>query len=225
MSDGLRVADATRTYGTGESAVRALDCVSVSLAPGDTIAVMGPSGSGKSTLFAVMGLIESLDTGQVSVDDNRVDNLSEDARAHIRRDQIGLVFQAYHLVPALTAAENVCLPLVPYVSRSQLREKAISLLERIGLGHRAAHRPYQLSGGEQQRVAVARALMNDPDYVLADEPTGNLDSRSASLVIDLLLDLQRQLGFGLAIATHDAGVASRLSRRIELADGRVVTAA
>jgi putative ABC transport system ATP-binding protein len=217
----LQLTEATRTYGSGVTAVVALDHVDLAVARGEQIAVLGPSGAGKTTLLALMGLLDRPTEGSVTLDSTDVGTLSDDARADLRREKIGLVFQLFHLVPALSALENVMLPLVPYRSRSPLDRHARELLDQIGLGDRVRHRPGELSGGEQQRVAIARALIAEPQLVLADEPTGNLDSRTSTQVVELLLSLQVKLGFALVVATHDLGLASRFSRHVNLHDGRI----
>ncbi len=212
----------TRRYGSGATAVPAVVDASVSIWERDQVAVVGPSGSGKTTLLALMGLIERPDGGLISFLESPTDNKSEDQRADLRRAHVGLVFQLFHLIPALTALDNVLIPLLPYRPRHEIEPRARDLLLRIGLGDRLHHRPAQLSGGEQQRVAIARALINQPRLVLADEPTGNLDSKTGSRVIELLLGLQTEAGFALVVATHDDRFAARLGRVVRLSDGRVV---
>jgi putative ABC transport system ATP-binding protein len=162
------------------------------------------------------------DEGEVCIAGTETSKLSEDDRANLRRTHIGFVFQLFHLIPALTALENVVIPLLPYVPKSQLMDRARALLADLGLGDRLGNRPGELSGGEQQRVGIARALIGRPDLVLADEPTGNLDSRTATQVMELLLRLQDRDGFGLVIATHDHALAASLDRRVSLLDGRLV---
>jgi predicted ABC-type transport system involved in lysophospholipase L1 biosynthesis ATPase subunit len=217
----VQLTDVVRQYGSGGAAVRAIDGVSLAVAPGERMAVVGPSGAGKSTMLALLGLIDRADEGEVTLNAQPANDLLEDARADLRREHIGFVFQLFHLIPALSAVENVAVPLLPYEKRRPLLERAEGLLVDLGLGDRLRNRPGELSGGEQQRVGIARALIGQPDLVLADEPTGNLDSRTASQVIDLLLELQRQHGFALVVATHDTGLAGRLDRRVSLLDGRV----
>ncbi len=212
----------SRRYGSGTTTVSAVVDASVCVASGDRIAVVGPSGSGKTTLLALMGLLEVPDDGTVRFMGNPTNGKTEDERAELRRTHVGLVFQVFHLIPALTAIDNVLIPVLPYQPRRVTEPRARDLLRRIGLGERFDHRPAQLSGGEQQRVAIARALINEPKLLLADEPTGNLDSGTGDQVIELLLELQSDAGFALVIATHDARVAGRLDRTISLSDGRVV---
>ena len=213
---------ATRQYGSGLTAVLALDSIDLTVGQGEQVAVLGPSGAGKSTLLALLGLLDRPTDGLVRFDGTDVAALGDDARADLRREGIGLVFQLFHLVPALTALENVILTLVPYRSRRELEVRARELLANLGLGERIRHHPAELSGGEQQRVAVARALIAQPKLVLADEPTGNLDSRTSRQVIDLMLELQAQLGFAFVVATHDESVASRLGRHVYMRDGQIV---
>lgn len=188
---------------------------------GEQVAVLGPSGAGKTTLLALLGLLDRPTDGTVRLDRADVDALGDDARADLRREKIGLVFQLFHLVPALSALENVMLPLVPYRPRLPLERDARDLLDNLGLGDRLNHRPGELSGGEQQRVAIARSLIAKPDLVLADEPTGNLDSQTSRQVVALLETLQAEHGFALVVATHDSTVADRFTRHVNMRDGRV----
>lgn len=218
----LEMVGASRSYGSGATAVAAIVDATLSVSAGDRIAVVGPSGSGKTTLLSMMGLLEAPDTGAVRFLGSAMDGRTEDARAELRRTHVGLVFQTFHLIPALTAVDNVLIPLLPYAPRGQTEQRARDLLTRIGLGSRLHHRPAELSGGEQQRVAIARALINEPQLVLADEPTGNLDSRTGQRVIEMLLGFQDRLGFSLVVATHDTHLAARLDRAIRLSDGRIV---
>lgn len=212
----------TRRYGSGATAVPAVIDTSISIWERDQVAVVGPSGSGKTTLLSLMGLIERPDEGVINFLESPTHSKSEDQRADLRRAHVGLVFQVFHLIPALTALDNVLIPLVPYRPHHEIEPRARDLLQRIGLGERLNHRPAQLSGGEQQRVAIARALINEPRLVLADEPTGNLDSNTGDRVIELLLGLQKEAGFALVVATHDDRFAARLGRMVRLSDGRIV---
>ena len=198
-----------KDYGSGEGLVRALDAVDLDVNRGEAVAVMGPSGCGKSTLLHLIGGLDRPSAGQLSVAGRRVDELSERALAYLRRDEIGFVFQTFQLMDELTAQENVELPaLLAGYSPSGARARATALLEQVGLADRARHLPSMLSGGQRQRVAIARALVNDPDIVLADEPTGNLDSASAFDVLSLLGDLHAK-GLTLVIVTHDERIATR----------------
>ena len=212
----------TRQFGSGETVVTAVSDVTLSVAPGDAIALVGRSGSGKSTLLSLLGLVDRPDKGEVNYDGKSTANLSADQLADLRRNRVGFVFQGFHLVPALSAIDNVTLPLLPYAERRATHDRGLDLLNRIGLAARARHLPSELSGGEQQRVAIARALVNSPQLILADEPTGNLDRRTGDAALDLLLELQRSIGFALVIATHDARLVTRMDRRVVLADGRIV---
>ncbi len=170
-----------------------------------------------------MGLLEPLTAGTLTFAGADVPQLGDDAVADLRRARIGFVFQLFHLIPALSALDNVCVPLVPFAPRSQVEPHARALLDRMGVAHRLHHRPWQLSGGEQQRVAIARALINRPDLILADEPTGNLDTTTAAAVIDTLTTTQAQDGFTLIIATHDHHLAATLDRQLHLLDGTLTT--
>ena len=218
----VQLCDVVRQYGSGPAAIRAIDRVSLALSRGERMAVVGPSGAGKSTLLSLLGLIDRADEGEVSLAGQTANELPEDARADLRRAHIGFVFQLFHLIPALSALENVAVPLLPYAPRRPILERAERLLVDLGLGERLRNRPGELSGGEQQRVGIARALVAQPDLVLADEPTGNLDSRTSGQVIDLLLGLQERDGFALVVATHDEPMAAQLGHRIALLDGRLV---
>jgi putative ABC transport system ATP-binding protein len=209
-------------YGQGTGAVHALDAVELAVAAGETLAVMGPSGCGKSTLLHLLGGLERPSAGEVRLQGERIDQLSERALARLRRDAIGFVFQAFHLMDELTAIENVELPaLLAGASPRTARRRATELLERVGLTDRAAHLPSALSGGQRQRVAVARALSNEPLLVLADEPTGNLDSTATLDVLRLFDDL-RATGQTVVIVTHDARIAATADRLISMRDGAFV---
>jgi putative ABC transport system ATP-binding protein len=211
-----------KDYGSGDGLVRALDAVDLDVNRGEAVAVMGPSGCGKSTLLHLIGGLDRPSAGQLSVAGQRVDELSERALAHVRRDEIGFVFQAFQLMDELTAQENVELPaLLAGYPPNQARARATALLDQVGLAGRARHLPSMLSGGQRQRVAIARALVNDPDIVLADEPTGNLDSASAFDVLSLLGDLHAQ-GLTLVIVTHDERIATTADRLISMRDGTFV---
>jgi putative ABC transport system ATP-binding protein len=216
-AEGLR-----KDYGSGEGLVRALDMIDLDVNRGEAVAVMGPSGCGKSTLLHLIGGLDRPSAGRLSVAGQRVDELSERALAYLRRDQIGFVFQSFQLMDELTAQENVELPaLVAGYPPGEARARATTLLEQVGLADRARHLPSMLSGGQRQRVAIARALVNDPDIVLADEPTGNLDSASAFDVLSLLADLHAK-GLTLMIVTHDERIATAADRLISMRDGAFV---
>jgi putative ABC transport system ATP-binding protein len=218
----LRTRGLEKEYGRGAGLVRALDGVELEVVSGETLAVMGPSGCGKSTLLHLLGGLERPSAGEVWLAGRRIDQLSEKALARLRRRAIGFVFQAFHLMDELTALENVELPaLLAARSPSVARRRAAELLERVGLTDRAEHLPSALSGGERQRVAIARALSNEPQVVLADEPTGNLDS-AATLDVLRLLDSLRSAGQTLLIVTHDARIAAAADRLISMRDGAFV---
>jgi putative ABC transport system ATP-binding protein len=211
-----------KDYGSGDGLVRALDAVDLDVSRGEAVAVMGPSGCGKSTLLHLIGGLDRPSAGQLSVAGQRVDELSERALAHLRRDEIGFVFQTFQLMDELTAQENVELPaLVAGYPPNEARAGATALLEQVGLADRARHLPSMLSGGQRQRVAIARALVNDPGIVLADEPTGNLDSASAFDVLSLLSELHAK-GLTLVIVTHDERIATAADRLISMRDGAFV---
>jgi putative ABC transport system ATP-binding protein len=187
---------------------------------GQRVAVVGPSGSGKSTMMMVVGGLERASSGSVHVAGNDLGKLDEDGLARFRRDHVGIVFQAFHLVPTMTALENVAIPL-ELGRRRDAFERARENLEAVGLGHRLTHYPGQLSGGEQQRVAVARAFATEPDLLLADEPTGNLDGATGRQVVDLLFGLSDRRGTSLLLITHDASLAQLCDRTVRMADGRI----
>ena len=211
-----------KDYGSGEGLVRALDMVDLDVNHGESVAVMGPSGCGKSTLLHLIGGLDRPSAGQLKVAGQRVDELSERALAYLRRDEIGFVFQAFQLMDELTAQENVELPaLLAGHPPDQARARATALLEQVGLADRARHLPSMLSGGQRQRAAIARALVNDPGILLADEPTGNLDSSSAFDVLSLLTDLHAK-GLTLVIVTHDERIATAADRLISMRDGAFV---
>jgi len=222
VQPALRTHGLEKEYGHGAGLVRALDAVELEVASGETLAVMGPSGCGKSTLLHLLGGLERPSAGEVWLAGRRIDQLSERALARLRRHAIGFVFQAFHLMDELTAVENVELPaLLAGRSPHPARRRALELLERVGLTDRAEHPPSALSGGERQRVAIARALSNEPLVVLADEPTGNLDS-AATLDVLRLLDSLRATGQTLLIVTHDARIAATADRLISMRDGTFV---
>ncbi len=211
-----------RTYRMGEEEVHALDGVDETIAAGEHVAIMGPSGSGKSTLLNVIGCLDRPTAGSYSLDGRQVAGLDEIELSAVRQQLIGYVFQSYHLVPRLSALENVELPLVfAGVSRAERRQRATAAIAAVGLADRAGHRPAELSGGQCQRVAIARATILAPRVLLADEPTGNLDSHSGAAVLELLESLNRG-GLTLVVVTHDAAVARRAQRVLIMKDGRVV---
>lgn len=212
----------TRTFYVGGRPVHALRELDLGVPDGDYISIMGPSGSGKSTLLNLLGCLDRPTAGSYLLDGDEVGQLDENELTQVRRHKIGFVFQSFHLVPRLTAAGNVELPMTfAGVERAQRRERVARTLQSVGLGERVGHRPEQLSGGEQQRVAIARAIAMDPAILLADEPTGNLDSRSGQEVIDLLEGMNAE-GLTVIMVTHNPEIAERARHRIRLADGRLV---
>ena len=212
-----------KTYQMGVVEVHALRGLSLTIKKGEVVAIMGPSGSGKSTLMNIIGCLDRPTSGKYLLNGKNVRNLDGDQLADIRNRQVGFVFQSYNLMSRSTALSNVMMPLRYRRNngRLDLKQKAEELLVRVGLGDRMTHKPYELSGGEQQRVAIARALVNNPAIVLADEPTGNLDSKSGNEIMDLLLGLNEEKGVTLIIVTHDPEVASFTQRTVRLLDGRM----
>ena len=214
--------DLTKTYQMGDVEVHALRGLSINITQGEVVAIMGPSGSGKSTLMNILGCLDQPTLGKYLLNGQNVAKLDRNELADVRNRQVGFVFQSYNLLARSTALANVMLPLRYRRNGHELpRQKAEELLERVGLQDRMRHKPYELSGGQQQRVAIARALVNDPAIVLADEPTGNLDSRSGEEIMELLLELNQEKGVTLILVTHDPRVASRARRSVHLLDGRV----
>jgi putative ABC transport system ATP-binding protein len=218
----IRAHGLTKTIDTGTHRVDILKGVDLEVPRGQFAAVMGPSGSGKSTLLGLLAGLDTPTAGQIFLDGQEISGLKEDELALVRGRKIGFVFQSYHLIPTLTAEENVLLPMELAGNGGGGVARAAELLERVGLAGRRDHYPVQLSGGEQQRVALARAFMMRPPILMADEPTGNLDSENGRLVLDLLLALNRQEGTTLVLVTHDQELAGHADRRILLRDGRIV---
>ncbi len=219
----VRFAAVSKTYRTGAGLpVRALAEVTLEIPAGQTVAVTGRSGSGKSTLLHLAGAMDIPDSGAITVGGRDLTAMNDRERTSYRRG-VGFVFQRFHLLPALTAVDNVAAPLIPFRTGFDKRAKAGRLLAAVGLGGREHDLPSKLSGGQQQRVAIARALIGDPQLLLADEPTGNLDSATGTEVVDLLLKLHRERGLTLMLATHDEALAARCQRVIELRDGEVVS--
>jgi len=220
------VRGASRFFHRGETIVRALDGVELTIDAGEVVAIEGPSGSGKTTLLQLLGALDRPDEGRVLFRGRDLGELRDRELAELRLGAFGFVFQQFNLIPTLTAAENVEAALAPKGGRrADLRERALALLTEVGLAERADHLPTQLSGGEQQRVAIARALVKDPQVVLADEPTGNLDTTSGADVIELLVELAARRGTTVVVATHDADLARRALRRLTMRDGRLAPAA
>lgn len=212
----------TKVYNLGSVQVTALDGVDLSIARGEMVAVMGVSGSGKSTLMNIIGCLDVPTAGSYSLDDEDVGAMNDDQLAYIRNRKVGFVFQTYNLLPRLSALANVELPLIYGRGRRHRRQRAQEALQRVGLGDRMRHKPAELSGGQQQRVGIARALVKEPAILLADEPTGNLDSRSSEEIIDMLIRLNRQEGITVVIVTHSPEIAARTDRVISMLDGRIV---
>jgi len=220
----ISVRDLKKTYAVGEVQVEALRGVSLEIEDGEFVAVIGPSGSGKSTLMHILGCLDRPTSGRYLLEEKDVSEISPDERASLRNRQIGFVFQSFNLLPRTPAVENVELPLLyngGKLSRSQRRSRALEMLASLGLSDRALHRPNQLSGGQLQRVAIARALVNSPGLLLADEPTGNLDSQTSREIMDLFRRLNAERGLTLVVITHERNIAECASRIIELRDGRV----
>ena len=211
-----------KTYSLGKRSLEVLRGVDVSLERGEFLALRGASGAGKSTLLHLLGGLDSPTQGEVLFQGQDLSDLSRRELAHMRNEHVGFIFQFYYLLPELDALENVCLPArMARISAGKAENRGRDLLARVGLKERMEHKPYELSGGEQQRVAIARALMNEPQLILADEPTGNLDSHTGEEIIDLLCSLRTEKQTTLVVATHDAKVAARAPRIIELLDGEV----
>lgn len=218
----LTAKNLTKTYTVGERHLTVLKDVSLSVENTEFVVIKGSSGSGKSTLLSILSGLDQPTSGQVWVEDTDITQFTEDELAPMRNETIGFVFQSFHLIPSLSALENVMFP-AELKGDPQARQKATALLERVGLGERVNNFPHQLSGGEKQRVAICRALVNNPKVLFADEPTGNLDSQNGEAILSLLLDLQRESQTTLVLVTHSPDIAARAERTITLADGRVVT--
>ena len=213
-----------KSYRVGESSVEALKGVSLAVAAGEMVALTGPSGSGKSTLLNLCGLIDTPDAGSRELCGKVLDGLDEIRLTQLRREKVGFIFQAYHLLPELDALENVCLPArMARADAIKTAARGREMLKRVGLGERMDHKPMELSGGEQQRVAIARALINEPELILADEPTGNLDSHTGAGIMELLCSLREERRVTLVIATHDSSVATRSPKVIQLLDGVITS--
>jgi putative ABC transport system ATP-binding protein len=219
----LEIKNVSKIYGEGNSQVVALKDVSLQVSKGDFVAIMGPSGSGKSTLLNIIGCLDKLSSGEVLFDGKRIDNLSENDLVSIRRGKIAYVFQQFHLIPSLNALENVILPLMfgGASKNGAGKKEALNMLKRVGLENRADHKPSELSGGEQQRIAIARALVSDPLLILADEPTGNLDQKTGKQILGLLDELNQD-GRTIVMVTHDYEIAKHAKEIIVLEDGSIV---
>jgi len=218
----IKMREICRFFEVGDETVKALDHVDIDIASGDYISIMGPSGSGKSTLLNMIGLLDMPNSGSYLFEDLELTTLSEEKRATFRRDHIGFIFQSFHLIPRLTAGGNLELPMTLMgISPSERHKRSIKVLEDLGLADRAKHLPKQLSGGQQQRVAIARAMILKPPILLADEPTGNLDTHSGNEVIKVLEELNAA-GITLIVVTHDLDLGDRARRQIKMVDGKIV---
>ncbi|QZY47149.1 ABC transporter ATP-binding protein [Mycolicibacterium austroafricanum] len=218
----LEMTDVTKTYRVGGQTVRALDGITLSLCGGEFVSVVGPSGAGKSTLLHLLGALDRPDAGSIRFQGAEIAALDDEAQSEFRRHSVGFVFQFFNLLPTMTAWENVAVPKLLDGSRmAKVKSRALDLLAVVGLGDRAEHRPSELSGGQMQRVAVARALMMDPPLILADEPTGNLDTKTGAAIMALLTDIAHQDERSVVMVTHNLGAASATDRVITLIDGRI----
>lgn len=229
MTAVLRATGITKNYAIGKREIPVLRGVDLSIDPGEKVALLGSSGAGKSTLLHLLGLLDAPTSGTIEYDGREVHSLHVSERARLRHQQVGFVFQFYHLIPELTALQNVLLARMMGASvfqywgtRKQAKQSAIAMLEHVGLGERLNHRPSELSGGERQRVAIARALLAEPKVVLADEPTGNLDSHTAKEVVDLMFTIQQERQLAFLLVTHDEGLAKRCDRIIRMKDGCIL---
>ena len=217
----IQLKDVCKFYQVGDDRVRALDHASLNIKPKEFVSIIGPSGSGKSTLMNIIGCLDISDAGEYLLDGLPIESYSETELARIRNQKIGFVFQSFNLIPKLSAEENVELPLIyQKVKRSERIVRVKEALERVGLSHRAKHLPTELSGGQQQRVAIARALVTNPSLILADEPTGNLDSKTSQEIMDMFHELHKQ-GNTIVLITHDNDVAKQASRSIHIRDGKI----
>jgi lipoprotein-releasing system ATP-binding protein len=225
MAEILRLENITRRYKEGEGQLEIFRDLNMTLQAGEVVALVGPSGAGKSSLLHIAGLLEAPSSGEIHINGAAASRLPEQERTRMRRDTIGFVYQAHYLLPEFSALENVVMPqMIAGKSRAEAAEEAKRLLTELGLGARLAHRPAQLSGGEQQRVAIARAIANKPRILLADEPTGNLDPRTSGGVFDALLQITRAEGLAVLIATHNFQLAARMDRTLLLHQGQLIAA-
>ena len=221
MAHILKVENLSKSYQSGSRALQVLDHINFSLEQGQSLAIVGPSGSGKTTLLGLAAGLDKSDEGSVSIDGTKINALSEDARAQVRNELVGFIFQNFQLIPTLTALENVMVPL-ELRGDASAKSTALKLLEQVGLSKRLDHYPSQLSGGEQQRVAIARAFSNKPKILFADEPTGNLDEETGQHIEDLLFELNKETGTALVLVTHDLHLANKTQQIIHLKGGKIV---
>ncbi len=222
----LAASNISKTYQDGKQLTEVLHGVDFAVQPGEAVAIVGSSGSGKSTLLHILGGLDDANQGEVSIDGQSIAGLSSKQLAKLRNQKLGFIYQFHHLLGEFSALENVAMPLlIAGVAKQQAYQKAQALLERVGLGHRLKHRPAELSGGERQRTAIARALVNQPRLVLADEPTGNLDSHSTESIYQLILELNHDLNTAFVVVTHDLALAAKFSRQAHMQDGHFVTKA
>ena len=216
------IRDVSKVYFMKGVETHALRGVNLTVKRGEYAAIIGPSGSGKSTLMHIMGCLDTPTRGKVIIEGSDISEMDDNELARIRREKIGFVFQSYNLIPGLTAIENIALPMrFNGIGRGDAQRRAVDLLKKVGLGDRMEHKPSEMSGGEQQRVAIARSLVNDPDVIMGDEPTGNLDSKTSKEIMDVIGDLHKNTGKTVIIVTHDRSVAKRASRKIRMLDGKV----
>ncbi len=221
----IEMREVRKTYTVGDQEIRALDGVTLDINAGEYVSIIGPSGSGKSTMMQILGCLDNVTSGTVLLDGVNVSKAGNDELSRIRNEKIGFVFQTFNLLPRLNILENVELPMIySNVSRKERRERALRAIESVGLSNRLKNRPSQLSGGQSQRVAIARALVNEPKIILADEPTGALDTQTGEAILQLFRELYRK-GHTVALVTHDPDIAAETPRRIELRDGKLVDSA
>ncbi|MFM8441468.1 MAG: ABC transporter ATP-binding protein [Acidobacteriota bacterium] len=216
----IELSNITKTVLSGTENLTIVDDVSLQIADGEFVAITGASGSGKSTLLGLIAGLDSPTSGSISIDGEEVTSMSEDALARLRGEKIGFIFQSFHLVPSLTAFENILVPM-EIIGKKNAEQRAHSLLDEVGLSQRGHHYPNELSGGEQQRVAIARAFANEPKILLADEPTGNLDSRNGGHIMELMTELHKKRNVTLILVTHDPNLAKQAQRQIAMRDGRI----